>query len=203
MTKVESTNAQTQNPYSVFGSITKGIVGGGITGYAAKYMLPLSEAEMDAEYKIITEAIRERSKELKGLPIEAIRNLEQKTPAQDVFIKMVDAQAQKNDGGIIRTALNAINIGSKESSKASTFDRGLRMKSFIEASGLDAQGIKELKNIIAQVNEKATKSCKNYIDSFNASVKKAKRPAVAFITAGAVVGFFAGLAHKVIAGQPD
>ena len=30
-----------------------------------------------------------------------------------------------------------------------------------------------------------------------------KLPTIAFVTAGAVVGFFAGLAHKVIAGQLD
>lgn len=201
MTKVESINAQTQNPYSVFGSITKGIVGGAITGYAAKYVLPLNEAEMDAEYKIITAAIRERSKELKGLPIEAIRNLEKRTPAQDVFLKMVDSEAKRNNGGIIYNVLNT--IGKNETSGTSKFNRGFNMKKFIKNSGLDEQGIKELKNIISQVNEKATKSYQSYIEAFNASVKKAKRPAIAFMTAGAVVGFFAGLAHKVIVGQTN
>jgi hypothetical protein len=34
-------------------------------------------------------------------------------------------------------------------------------------------------------------------------VKRIKRPAIAFMTAGAVLGFFAGLIHKVVAGQSN
>ena len=179
MTRVDSINStRVESPYSVFGSISKGIAGGALLGYASKYMLPLSEAEKDKEYKLVVNHIKERAKELKGLPIEAIRNLEEKTPAQDVFLKIVDAEAE----------------GGKKA--------GI-MRKIVADAKLDADGVKELKNIIAQVNEKARNSKKYLTKSYNAAVKEMKRPTIAFVTAGAVVGFFAGLAHKVIAGQLD
>lgn len=178
---VESVSARTQSPYSVFGSISKGIVGGAITGYAAKYMLPLNSSEMDEEYKLITNSIRECSKDLKGIPIRAIRNLEKRTPAQDVFLKVVDA--------------------SQNNQKAGLKSRALEMRKIIQSANLNEEGLKELKNIIAQINEKASKSYLTYIDAFNASVKRVKRPAIGFMAAGSVVGFFAGLAYKVLAGK--
>lgn len=178
---VESVSARTQSPYSVFGSISKGIIGGAITGYAAKYMLPLNSNEMDEEYKMIVNSIRERSKDLKSVPIEAIRNLEKKTPAQDVFLQVVES--------------------AKNNQAAGVNSRALGMRKIIQSANLNAEGLKELKNIIAQVNEKASKSYIAYLDAFNASVKRSKRPAIGFMAAGSVVGFFAGLAYKVLAGK--
>ena len=196
MNRVESINStRVESPYSVFGSISRGIAGGALLGYAAKYMLPLSEAEKDKEYKLVLSEIKERAKEMKGLPIEAIRNLEEKTPAQDVFLKIVDAEK-----GAERTALNLKNEEFKVSAK---MDRASKMRNILTEAKLDEEGRKELKNIIAQVNEKATNSTKYFIKSYKTAVKEIKRPTIAFVTAGAVVGFFAGLAHKIIAGQLD
>lgn len=178
---VELGNTRSHNPYSVFGSISRGIVGGAITGYAAKYMLPLNANEMDEEYKMIKNAIRERSKYLKSIPIEAIRNMEQRTPAQDVFLKVVDAgKGTKTEGA------NGIVV---------------KMRKIIQSANLNEEGMKELKNLIAQVNEKASKSYIKYLDAFNASVKRTKRPAIGFMAAGSVAGFFGGLAYKVLSGK--
>lgn len=180
MTKVETINnaQQSKSPYSVFGSISKGIIGGSVLGYAAKYKLPLIDAEKDAEYGMIINKIRKGTKELKGVPIEAVRNLEKRTPAQDVFLQVVDAAAENSKAG----------------------RKAVSMRNIIKNSGLDSDGVKELKNIIAQVNEKSANAYKNYVHYFEASIKRAKRPTVGFTLAGAVVGFFAGLAHKIITG---
>jgi len=179
MSRVESiNNARVESPYSVFGSISKGIAGGALLGYASKYMLPLSSAEMDKEYYHVKSQIRESAKDLKGLPIDAIRALEERTPAQDAFIKMVDSEPDR----VLKIA---------------------DLRKVIKESKLNQEGVKELKNIIAQVNEKSRNSTKHFMRSYNAAVKEMKRPTIAFVTVGAVIGFFAGLAHKVIAGQLD
>ncbi len=199
MTRVDSINStRVESPYSVFGSISKGIAGGALLGYAAKYMLPLSEAEKDKEYNLVINHIKERAKELKGLPIDAIRNLEEKTPAQDVFLKMVDAE-----NGIEREITDIKNGETKKIKLTKKMDRASKMRELLSKANLDEEGRKELKNIIAQVNEKAINSRKYFIKSYNAAVKEMKRPTIAFVTAGAVAGFFAGLAHKIIAGQLD
>ena len=202
MTRVNSINTQQENPTSVFGSISKGIVGGAITGYAAKYMLPLNSSEMDDEYKAIISEIRVQSNKTKGLPIEAIRNLEQRTPAQDVFMKMIDSEASaNNNGGLVRNVIKKITNQTIDNSAEQK--RAVNMRKIIKNANLGENDMKELRNIIAQVNDKARSSCKRYISAYNSTVKSMKRPSIAFVTMGAVAGFFAGLVHKVITGQMD
>ncbi len=206
-TKVDAINTSEKNPLSVFGSISKGVTAGAITGYAAKYFLPLNSAEMDDEYKKIVAVIREQSNRAKGTTIEAIRNIEKKTPAQDVFLKMVDSDVpspDSNKDGILNRIFGK-QKGSAAGKKAELANnaRAIKMRNIIKKANLGPEDMKELKNIIAQVNEKAVKTYSQFYNAFNASVKRIKRPAIAYTISGAVVGFFAGLAHKVITANFD
>lgn len=207
MARVESLNTNVYSPYSVFNSMGKGVVIGGVAGYAAKYMLPLSEAEKDNEYKIVTNDIKRQAGRSKGIPIEAIRNLETRTPAQDVFLKMVDAGVDTYLADE-KATLEGLADSAKGKSGTKTLKdniasirRSLKMNRIIKEANLDADGIKELKNIIAQVNEKARVNTEYFLKSYDSATKAMKRPTIAFVTMGAVAGFFGGLIHNVINGQ--
>ncbi len=196
--RVESISTKEQSPYSVFGSISKGVAGGAITGYAVKYFLPLNKSEMGDEYGVISNTIREKSNMTKGTIIDSIRSIENKTPAQDVFLKMIDSTAlQKPEtpasyakpgkGGISAAGESSIIDG-----------RVTRMRKVIKDAKLGTEGMEELRNIIAQVNEKAVITYKQLLSAYRGSIKRLKRPTAAYVTAGAAAGFFAGLAHKVV-----
>ena len=184
------------SPYSVFGAISKGIVGGGIIGYAAKTMLPLQESEKNKEYWASVAEIKNQSKKVKGIVIDEIRRMENKSPAQDVFLKVVDAQNEKPSmtrrfGDFIRGL-----FGKKP--KAQEVVHAKTMRQIIRKAGLDMKDTKELQNIIAQVNEKAKISAKRYLRAYDAAYKSMRRPGIAYITVGAVAGFFGGLAYKIL-----
>ena len=156
-TTVNAINTQDKSPFSVFGSISKGVAAGAVTGYAAKYFLPLNSAEMDDEYKKIVSVIREQSNRAKGTTIESIRNIEKKTPAQDVFIKMVDSDIPQQGGkdGFLNRILGKQKNAADKSAEIANNLRAIKMRKIINNANLGPEDMKELKNIIAQVNEKA------------------------------------------------
>lgn len=184
MARVESISTQDRNPYSVFGSISKGVVGGAVLGYVAKNALPLQNSEKNGAYYQGLARVKEDAKLTKGIVIDEIRNLENKTPAQDVFLKAVDAEKAAG-------------------ADANATKRAFSMHKLIKEAGLDENGIKELRSIIAQVNEKAKVSARYYIKGYNSAVKNMKRPTIAFVTMGAVAGFFGGLIHNVLSGRKE
>ncbi|MEE3349021.1 MAG: hypothetical protein VZR09_03185 [Candidatus Gastranaerophilaceae bacterium] len=184
MARVESISTQDRNPYSVFGSISKGVVTGAVLGYVAKNALPLQNSEKNEAYYQGLARVKEDAKLTKGIVIDEIRNLDSRTPAQDVFIKAVDAE--KAAGADTNAA-----------------KRAFSMHKLIKEAGLDENGMKELRNIIAQVNEKAKTSTKYYVKGYNSAVKNMKRPTIAFLTMGAVAGFFGGLIHNVLTSNKE
>lgn len=92
MSRVDSIGTSTcdNHPLAAFGPISRGVAGGIVTGYAAKYLLPLTESEKGPNYDQYVLGIREDANRTKGFVIDEIRNKKNKTPAQDLFIKMVD-----------------------------------------------------------------------------------------------------------------
>ena len=186
MARVNSISTQDRNPYSVFGSISKGVVGGAVLGYAAKNMIPLQNSEKNKAYYIGLAKVKEDAKLTKGQVIDEIRALENKTPAQDAFIKMVDKH--------LASAEDAAEAGADKPAMKFMKFRGL---------GLSEKDMAEFKNIVAQVNEKAQNSTKYYVKGYNSAVKNMKRPTIAFVTLGAVAGFFGGLIHNVLSGCKD
>jgi hypothetical protein len=153
-------------------------------GYVAKNALPLQHSEKNEAYYQGLARVKEDAKLTKGIVIDEIRNLDSRTPAQDVFIKAVDAEKAAG------TDTNAAK-------------RAFSMHKLIKEAGLDENGMKELRNIIAQVNEKAKTSTKYYVKGYNSAVKNMKRPTIAFLTMGAVAGFFGGLIHNVLTSNKE
>ncbi len=158
--------------HSPFGLITKGSVVGGVMGYAAKHMLPLSESEMDAEFKGAMAIIREQSNKAKASAIDIIRNIKDKTLAQDTFIKMVDVKAD------------------------TPMKKAFSMKKVIQDAKLNKNDMIELKGIIATVNERAIDMFRRCEKGFKSAVKD-KRVTPAYVACGAVLGFFVGLGQSV------
>jgi len=175
---IEAIQTQDTNR-SPFGAIAKGSIGGGILGYTAKHMLPLSESEMDDEFKNVVTIIREQTHKAKAKAIENIRSIKDKTPAQDTFIKMVDSEA--------------VAKGTKDA----TIARAFNMKKIISEAKLDHGNTLELKGIIAGVNKKAVEMHNLCVKAYKGAIKS-KRVTPVYIAAGAVLGFFVGLGHSVL-----
>lgn len=166
---INAIETQSTNTYP-FGTITKGIIIGGAAGYVAKKGLPLNENEMDSEFKNTLAIIRERTRRTKADDIATIRNIKDKTPAQDTFIKMVDA------------ANNNEKIGS--------------MIKVIKDAKLNSNDKTELNGIIASVNKRSADMFKCYKKCISNAVKD-KRVTPLYVASGAVLGFFGGLGHSV------
>ena len=87
-----------QNDNSMLSNVVRGVAIGSVTGYMSKYMLPVTKGEKSAKtYQTAMKIIKRETNALKGNVIEQIRNLPDKTPAQDAFIKMVDAKGDALD----------------------------------------------------------------------------------------------------------
>lgn len=157
---------------SPFGVIAKGSIGGGIIGYAAKHMLPLSESEMGEEFQGAMAIIREQSNKAKASAINTIRNIKDKTLAQDTFIKMIDSEVAQNSNKVAS------------------------MKKVATNANLSAGDMTELRGIIASVNKKAADMCKRCAKGFESATKD-RRVTPIYVAAGAVVGFFAGLGQSI------
>lgn len=194
MARVESVD--NKSPYSVFGAISKGIVAGGALGYTAKVMLPLQESEKNKEYWATLTEIKNQSKKTKGIVIDEIRMVESKSNAQDVFLKMVDAQNKIPTIKDRFVNFTRRMVGRKPRTISAIHARAMRR--IMKKAKLDMKDTKELQNIIAQVNEKAIISTKKYVKAYNTAFKSIRRPSIAYITFGAAAGFFGGLACKIL-----
>ena len=175
-TSAIETHDTTRSP---FGDIAKGMVGGGILGYIAKNKLPLSPIEMDKEFKGAMAIIREQSNKAKASAIDTIRGIKEKTPAQDVFIKMVDAGKDSD----LESHLDNIHTA-------------LKMRGIIDKSKLNQNDMIELKGIIATVNEKAIDMYKRCVKGFKGAIKD-KRVTELYVACGAALGFFGGLIYNI------
>lgn len=141
-------NAVHQNDNSMLSNVVKGVATGAGIGYISKYMLPVQAGEKETrEYKKAMEIIKRETGNIKGVMIERIRNLPNKTPAQDTFIKVTETAK-----GSIPEKLKLINT-------------------------LGAEDKLELRNIISTVNDYASKMLKRHITAYEIGVTKRIRPA--------------------------
>ena len=60
---------------------------GGLIGYASKYALPLTEQEMDADYKKVIENIKSQALKSKNEFLETIKMNPQRSLAHDAYVK--------------------------------------------------------------------------------------------------------------------
>lgn len=236
MSRVNSVNAYDNHPILAFGPITNGVAAGVVTGYAAKYVIPLTDAEKGSNYDRYISGIRENAHKTKGIVIDEIRHIENKTPAQDVFIKMVDANTKNNKQ--VNLAENIVELSDNDKleynklikqiieSKGNSADivknirssekkspaqewflkmidaeteikkRANSMRKILKESNLTNEDKKEFLNLIEQVNNKGKQSFKEFVSMYNSGLKRIKRPAMTFMTAGAAVGLIAGVLDK-------
>ena len=88
--EVQSNQGSYQGP-----SIITPTLVGGLSGYAAKWLLPLNSAEKDGEYNNQLENLHEIGQKARNEEIEAIRATKQQVEGRDEFIRSVEAKELK------------------------------------------------------------------------------------------------------------
>ncbi len=153
---------------NVFASVMKATVTGGVTGYIAKQVIPLTTEELkDIPYRAIINAAR---KDTNKNMVAKLNGLESRTLAQDTFIKMVDEKNFKNAEKLAEGLANSAEKNAKELAK-------------------------EFKEIIKTVNVQSKQVAKNITGSFHKMIK-CKRPTAAFVVPGAIAGFVSGAIYN-------
>ena len=153
---------------NVFASVMKATVTGGVTGYIAKQVIPLTTEELkDIPFRsIISVARKESTKDM----VAKLKGLEARNLAQDTFIQMVKEKNFKNARELADGIANSTEKNAKELAK-------------------------EFKDIIKVVREQYKLVSKNIIGSFHKMIK-CKRPTAAFVVPGAIAGFVTGAIYN-------
>lgn len=159
-----------------FPTILKSTAVGCLAGYAAKYMLPLTDEEMDNEYKETVKLIRTHTNKTKSKYLDEIRNIPNKTLAQDTFVKMLDV--------------------TKEEGLNST-QKAFKMKNIVKKAKLSESDSAQLSFMLKNINSKAKALTGRYIKAYE-GVLKQNRPLSWLLVLGAVIGFSVGLAKNII-----
>src|SRR5574344_555731 len=123
---------QTNDNNSSLATVVKASAVGALTGYATKYVLPITNQEKDATYINELKRIRAYSKDVKAEIINEIKTLTNRSKAQDEFLKFIDADKKAY----------------KEKIKA--------------LGGIDSADAIEFKNIITKINDAASKKAGTY-----------------------------------------
>lgn len=79
-------------------SYLKSFTLGALTGYALKYVLPLTPQEKDDAYMRRLDAIKNNARNIRLKKIEILRAKESKDKAEELFLKLNDAGKLKNLG---------------------------------------------------------------------------------------------------------
>lgn len=159
-----------------FPTIVKTTATGCLAGYAAKYLLPLTDDEMDKEYHETVKLIRTHTNKTKSKYLEEIRNIPNKTLAQDTFVKMIDV--------------------SKET-ELSSFQRAAKMNKIRKEAQLGESDTAQLKFMMKNVNTKAKLLTEKYIGAYEGVLKKNRSLGWLLVPAG-IVGFTVGLAKNIL-----
>lgn len=83
---IQNNNTKKSGNINYLGAATLG----GLTGYALKYILPITPQEKDANFKAELAQIEAEAKQTRINDIEAIRKIAKKDLAQDTFISLYD-----------------------------------------------------------------------------------------------------------------
>lgn len=150
-------------------SVTASTVAGGALGYIAKDLTPVTSQEKIVDKRAMINYCRKITNKAK---VAEFYKAGIKTPAQDMFVKMIeskdkDAFTQKS----LETKLAAL-------------------------GGENSAAGKEFRGIIRDVNAVSSQLTKKFGKAYYRMLKDI-RPTVPFVVAGAGVGFFAGFAHNI------
>lgn len=159
-----------RDDYSHIGTIVASTAVGAGTGYALKYLWPVTKQEDDFNSKVMTNYCHKITNRAK---MKEFNEMPQRTKAQDCFVKMIES-------------------GDKE---AFQFDK---LAKKVEGLGGESSSAgKEFRGIIRTVNEASAQMLKRWNTAYRMMLK-IKRPVVPFIVAGAGVGFLTGFTHNVL-----
>lgn len=164
-----------------FPTILKTTTAGCLTGYAAKYLLPLTDDEMDQEYHETVKIIRTHTNKTKSKYLEEIRNIPNKTLAQDTFVKMIDVSEETN---------------------LSNFQRAAKMNRIRKEAKLGESDTAQLKFMMKNVNTKAKLLTEKYIGAYEGVLKRNRSLGWLLVPAG-VIGFTVGLAKNILRTSPQ
>ncbi|MGN0031300.1 MAG: hypothetical protein ACI37Q_05025 [Candidatus Gastranaerophilaceae bacterium] len=157
--------------------MAKGMLYGAAGGFAAKYLLPIQPDEMQTpEYQKVVGAIDSQRTEYNAKTkqyLDTLRFKENKTLAQDQFVKMFD--------------------GLKEGDRVKRSSIRNALKTLEEKAPLQ---VDEFKRLCKDSSEVARKTAQQTIKAFNFAVKRI-RPTGYFMSTGAVVGAIIALIDDV------
>lgn len=165
---IEAINGNQTTHHSALQTLGQGALLGAATGYAGKYLLPLTHEEKNSdEYVKVTNKIRKQKTEysvrtekyLDGMKAKKNRSL-----AEDEFIKLFDGMKEGDHvkPGRIRKAINTLNT----------------------ENPLEAL---EFRNICKETSKIAEDTAKQCIQAYKL-ITKHIRPTAFFVTTGAVAG---------------
>lgn len=89
-------NSVEQQNKSSLGHGIKSALIGGVVGYAAKYALPLTSQEMDADYKHVINLIKKNAVKAKREFFDEIKDLPTRSLAHDTYINSAKKFAKRN-----------------------------------------------------------------------------------------------------------
>ncbi len=159
-----------QEGHSNIGTIMASTSTGVVTGYALKYLWPVTKQEDDFNNTVMRNYCHKITNRAK---VKEFKEAGVKTGAQDCFVKMIES-------------------GDKEA-----FLAGNLSKKVASLGGEDSLAGKEFRTIVRTVNEASAKTLKRWNTAYNMMLK-IKRPVIPFLVAGAGVGFLAGFTRNVL-----
>ena len=162
-----------QNQDSCIYTIVKSTAVGTAGGYAMKYLWPIVKQEETISKR---DWVNFSRKQANAEKVKMFQSYKKMTPAQDAFVKMIDA----DKGSKVKTSFSPDNISSI----------------IKKLGGEDSVAGKELKAIIKTTNDAAHNLAKDLIINYRRTLKS-KRPVIPFLVAGAGIGFIAGFMHNV------
>lgn len=173
---IQPTN--TQQRRSVFIPIAQGAALGSVSGFAAKYILPVTpEEKLSNEYINVTREINEQKLRFNARVksyIDSIASKENKTFAEDQFVKMFDGM--KNGDKVSKKSKEcAINNIKKQ----------------------HPEQYKEFKNICKAYSNLTDKNAKKLLSAYDL-ITKHIRPTSFFLITGAIVGASIGMINNIL-----
>lgn len=159
-----------QSDHSNMNTIIASTAIGTGSGYALKYLYPVTKQEDDFNSKVMTNYCHKITNRAK---VREFNEMGVKTKAQDCFVKMIES-------------------GDKE---AFQFDK--LAKKVESLGGENSVAGKEFRGIVRTVNEASAQMLKRWNVAYHMMLK-IKRPVVPFLVAGAGTGFLAGFTHNVL-----
>ena len=159
-----------QEEHSNIGTIVTSTSSGVATGYALKYLWPVTKQEDDFNSTVMKNYCHKITNRAR---VSEFKEAGLKSKAQDCFVKMIES-------------------GDKEA----FFPENLSKR--VQAlGGEDSLAGKEFRAIVRTVNEASAKNLKRWNMAYNMMLK-IKRPVIPFLVAGGGVGFLAGFARNVL-----